>query len=161
VWFESWILLCGKGKDMKFKSTILCLLLISVLFMCGCQTAVNQKRTEQVLRKWEYAQLQYVLCYKNADQDSDPTERWLWLTSSGKRRSTDTIFRMHHELAGGAPNQRNVLALLRAIGEDGWELAEYSEGSRKLDDTMRDLLRIRSEFVICQTETWLFKRPNN
>jgi hypothetical protein len=128
--------------------------------MCGCKTTVNQKIAEQVLIKWEYAQLQHAHCYKNGDQDSEAAERWLWLTS-GKRRSADTLFRIYHEIAGRAPGQKNVSALLGAIGEAGWELADYSEGSRKLDDNMRDLLRIRSEFVICQTETWIFKRPKD
>lgn len=146
---------------MKFKSTFLCLLLISVFFMFGCQTTVNQKRTEQVLRKWEYAQLQYALCYENADQNSRPTEGWLWLTSSGKRKSARVLSGMYYTLTGSSHGQQNVSVLLGAIGEDGWELAEYSQGSRKLDDTMRNLLRVRSEFVICQTETWLFKRPKN
>jgi hypothetical protein len=152
---------CWKGKDMKLKITNLCMLLICALVIFGCQTEVNQKTSEHILRKWEYAQLQYALCYKNADQNSDATERWLWLTSSGERKWADNLFRIHHEIAGGSPGQQNVLALLRAIGEEGWELADYSQGSRKLDDTLKNLLNVGSEFVICQTETWLFKRQKN
>jgi hypothetical protein len=73
----------AKGKFVKFNSTIP-YLIISVLFLCGCQPTVNQKSTEQVLIKWEYAQLQHALCNENADQDSDAAEKWLWLTSSGE-----------------------------------------------------------------------------
>ena len=162
MWFERKLnILCAKGKFMKFKGRIPCLVLISFLFMCGCQTPVNKKSTERVLIKWEYAQLQHALCYKNADQDSEAVEKWLWLTSSGEQKSRDTLFQIHREIAGRAPGQRNISALLGAIGEEGWELAEYSQGSRKLDDNMRNLLRVRSEFVNCQTETWIFKRPKN
>ncbi|NIP27125.1 MAG: hypothetical protein GWN67_18010 [Phycisphaerae bacterium] len=145
---------------MKFKGTILCLVLISVLFLCGCQTTVNQKKSEQALIKWEYAQLQHALCNENADQDSDTAEKWLWLTS-GKRRSAGTLFQIYHEIAGRAPGQKNVTALLGAIGENGWELVDYSEGSRKLDDNMRYLLNLRPDFINCQTETWIFKRPKD
>jgi hypothetical protein len=77
------------------------------------------------------------------------------------KKSRDTLFQIHHEIAGRAPGQKNVTTLLGEIGEDGWELVEYSEGSRKLDGTMRNLLRIRSNFVNCQTETWIFKRPKD
>ena len=105
--------------------------------------------------------MQHALCYKNADQESEAAEKCLWLTSSGERKSRDTLFQIHREIAGRAPGQKNVTALLGAIGEEGWELAEYSQGSRKLDDTLRNLLRIRSDFVICQTEIWILKRPKN
>lgn len=154
-------MLFAKGTFMKFNSTISCLLLISVFFMGGCQTAVKQKSTEQVLIKWEYAQLQHALCNENADQDSDAAERWLWLTSSGKQKFARTPSDMYYKLTGSSQGQRNISVLLGAIGENGWELADYSEGSRKLDDTMRDLLNLRSDFVNCQTETWIFKRPKN
>jgi hypothetical protein len=162
VWFERKLdISCAKGKFMKFKGTILCFVLISVLFLCGCQTTDNQKSTEQVLIKWEYAQLQHALCNGNSGQVSRTTEGWLWLTSSGEQKYARTLSNMYYELTGRSQGNRNVSVLLGAIGEDGWELAECSQGSRKLDDTMRNLLRIRSSLVICQTETWIFKRPKD
>ncbi len=94
-------------------------------------------------------------------QDSRATEGWLWLTSSGEQKSARTLSGMYYNLTGSSHGQQNVSVLLGAIGEEGWELTEYSQGSQKLDDTMRNLLRVRSNSVICQTETWLFKRPKN
>lgn len=146
---------------MKFKGAIRCLVLISVFFMYGCQTPVNQKSTEQALIKWGYAQLQHALCNGNSGQISRATEGWLWLTSSGEQKFARTPSDMYYKLTGRSQGKRNVSVLLGTIGEDGWELVEYSHGSRKLDDTMRDLLNVRPDFVICQTETWLFKRPKN
>jgi len=101
---------------MKYNSTIPYLFLISVLFLCGCQTTDNQKITEQVLIKWEYGQLQHTHCYKNADQDSAATEGWLWLTSSGEQQFARTPSDMYYKLKGRSQGKRNVSVLLGAIG---------------------------------------------
>ena len=138
---------------------------IASIVVGGCRTTVEQHSSRYTLQEWEYAQLQHATHEDTADQRGGKrNESWLWITSTGERKSSHGLFAMHKQLADRSPGQMSVLSLLRLAGKDGWELVDYHRGEQELNDTdtmreHRGYLHIGPEITECEMETWIFKRP--